>query len=189
TCASGAFNAAARGIGYPDMLYALTTGKAWFQVGETIRYDLVGKLNKGVSAKDVFLHIAHKFGEHANQNVEFGGPGIASLSMDARRTLTTMGAELSAEFVTFEADDQLIAYMKARTDRPFQPVAPAPDAKYRARHTIDLNALEPLVALPDAVINNSRAISEVEGVKIDQAFIGSCANGTIEDLADAARVV
>ena len=189
TCASGAFNAAARGLGYPDMVYALTTGKAWFQVGETVRYDLVGRLQPGVSAKDVFLHIADAYGEHANQNVEYGGPGLAGLSMNARRTLATMGAELSAEFVTFEADDHLLAYMRERTERPFTPVAPAADAVYRARRTVDLATLEPLVALPDAVINNSRKVSEVAGEKIDQAFIGSCANGTLDDLAEAARIV
>lgn len=189
TCAGGAFNAAARGIGYPDMIYALTTGKAWFQVGETVRYDLTGSLRPGVSAKDLFLYIADKYGEHANQNVEYGGPAIAALSMNARRTIAAMGAELSAEFVTFEPDDRLIAFMMERSDRPFQPVMPAADAKYRARHTIDLDRLEPLVALPDAVINNSRPISAVAGERIDQAFIGSCANGTLDDLAEAARVV
>lgn len=189
TCASGAFNAAARGVGYPDMIYALTTGKAWFRVGETVRYDLIGKLQDGVSAKDLFLYIAGRFGEHAGQNVEFGGAAIAELSLNARRTIAAMGAELSAEFVTFEADEPLISFVKTRVDRPFDPVAPAQDANYRARHTIELDTLEPLVALPDSVINNSRPISEVEGEKIDQAFIGSCANGTLDDLAEAARVV
>lgn len=189
TCASGAFNAAARGIGYPDMVYVLTTGKTWFQVGTTARYNLTGELQKGVSAKDVFLYIADVFGDHAGQNIEFGGPGIAGLNMNARRTLATMGAELSAEFVTFEADDRLIAYMKERTDKPFNPAAPDADANYSSCQTIDLSRLEPLVALPDTVIRNSRPISQVAGEKIDQAFIGSCANGTLDDFAEAARVV
>lgn len=189
TCASGAFNAAARGVGYPDLIYAVTTGKAWFQVGGTVRYDLVGQLNFGVSAKDLFLYIAGKFGAHAGLNIEYGGPGIAGLSMDARKTIAAMGAELSAEFVTFEADDRLMLYMKDRTEAPFQPVAPDEDAKYLRRHTINLDTLEPLVALPDTVINNSVPISEVAGEKIDQAFIGSCANGALDDIAEAARVV
>lgn len=189
TCAGGAFNAAARGVGYPDMIYALTTGKTWFQLGETVRYDLVGRLRPSVSAKDVFLHIAGRFGDHANRNVEFGGPALAGLSLNARRTLAAMGAELSAEFVTFEADDVLIEAMAERTDRPFMPVAPDSDARYLARHTIDLDSMEPLVALPDAVVNNSRAVRDVAGTRIDQAFIGSCANGTLDDLAEAARVV
>ena len=77
TCAAGAFNCAARGVGGPDMLWAVTTGKAWFRVGETVRYDFTGKLPDGVSAKDIFLTIAGTYGAHVNQNVEYGGPGIA----------------------------------------------------------------------------------------------------------------
>ena len=121
TCSAGAFNCAARGVGGPDMLYAVTTGKAWFRVGETIRYDLTGKLRPGVSAKDIFLIIAGKWGAHVNQNIEYGGPGMASMSLNARRTLTTMGTELSAEFVIFEPDDTLVEYVKARNPKPFTP--------------------------------------------------------------------
>ncbi len=189
TCAAGAFNCAARGVGGPDMLYAVTTGKAWFRVGETIRYDFTGKLPQGVSAKDIFLTIAGTYGAHVNQNVEYGGPGMSSLSMNGRRTLAAMGAELSAEFVIFEPDDALMEYVRERNSQPFEPAPPDPDAVYRERRSIDLGSLEPLVALPDAVVNNSVRISEVAGEKIDQAFIGSCANGTLDDLAVAAKVV
>ena len=189
TCASGAFNCAARGIGYPDMIYALTTGQTWFEVGETVRYDFIGTLKRGVSAKDVFLYLAGEFGDHAGLNIEYGGPGLKHFNMNARRTLATMGAELSAEFVTFECDDLLLDYMKAHTDAPFEPQHPDADATYRERHEINLSDIEPLVALPDSVVRNSRRISEVAGQKIDQAFIGSCANGTLDDFAEAARVV
>ncbi len=103
TCGGGALNCAARGVGLPEMLFAVTTGKSWFRVGETIRYDLTGRLRPGVSAKDVFLHIAGTFGAHVNDNVEFGGPGMAGLSLNARRTLAIMGTELSAEFVDLRA--------------------------------------------------------------------------------------
>ena len=138
TCSAGAFNCAARGVGGPDMLYAVTTGKAWFRVGETIRYDLTGKLRPGVSAKDIFLTIAGKWGAHVNQNIEYGGPGMASMSLNARRTLTTMGTELSAEFVIFEPDDTLVDYVKARNPKPFTPTMPDDDAVYKERRTIDL---------------------------------------------------
>ena len=138
TCSAGAFNCAARGVGGPDMLYAVTTGKAWFRVGETIRYDLTGKLRPGVSAKDIFLTIAGKWGAHVNQNIEYGGPGMAGMSLNARRTLTTMGTELSAEFVIFEPDDTLIDYVKARNPKPFTPTMPDDDAVYKERRTIDL---------------------------------------------------
>ncbi len=190
TCAGGAFNCAARGVGGPDMLYAMTTGKAWFKVGETVRYDFTGKLRPGVSAKDIFLTIAGTHGAHVNQNVEYGGPGMASMSINARRTLATMGTELSADFVIFEPDDALLACMHERNPgATIHPTMPDADAAYAARRTIDLGTLEPLVALPDAVVNNSAKISTLAGQKIDQAFIGSCANGTLDDFAVAARVV
>ncbi len=189
TCSAGALNCVARGLGAPDLLYALTTGKTWFLVGETVRYDLTGRLAAGVSTKDLFLHIAQEYGDHANQNIEFGGPALAHLSIDARRTLTTMGAELSAEFATFDPDEVLIDYIKARNPAPFEPQYPDADAAYARRDTIALDRLEPLVALPDKVVRNAVPVSEVAGEKIDQAFIGSCANGTIDDLAEAARVL
>ena len=189
TCSAGALNCAARGLGAPDLIYALTTGKTWFRVGETVRYDLEGRLGEGVSTKDVFLHIAGTYGDHANQNVEFGGPALPALSIDARRTLTTMGAELSAEFETFEPDEVLIDYVKARNPAQFEPQYPDPDAVYSARHTIDLNKLSPMVALPDRVIRNTVPIEQAAGERIHQAFIGSCANGTLDDLAEAARVL
>jgi 3-isopropylmalate/(R)-2-methylmalate dehydratase large subunit len=189
TCSAGALNCAARGLGAPDLLYALTTGKTWFRVGETVRYDLDGRLAEGVSTKDLFLHIAGAYGDHANQNVEFGGPALAYLSIDARRTLTTMGAELSAEFATFEPDQSLIDYVKARSPVPFEPQYPDPDASYAVRRRIDLSALPPMVALPDAVIRNTVPVERAAGEPIQQAFIGSCANGTLDDLAEAARVL
>src|SRR5204863_3194656 len=166
TCASGAFNCAARGIGAPDLLAAVTTGKAWFRVGETVRYELSGALRPGVYAKDLFLHIAGSWGHHTNQNVEFGGPALTGLGIDARRTVATMGAELSAEFATFEADDRLIAYIRERNPAPFTPVSPDPDADYADRRGIDLGMFEPLVALPDAVIRNSVPVGEVAGEPI-----------------------
>ena len=189
TCAAGAFNCAARGVGGPDMLWAVTTGKAWFRVGETVRYDFTGKLPDGVSAKDIFLTIAGTYGAHVNQNVEYGGPGMSTLSLNGRRTLAAMGAELSAEFVIFEPDDALLDYVRQRNQQSFEPTPPDADAIYHDRRAIALGCLEPLVALPDAVVNNSVRISEVAGEKIDQAFIGSCANGTLDDLAVAAKVV
>jgi 3-isopropylmalate/(R)-2-methylmalate dehydratase large subunit len=189
TCSGGAFNCAARGIGFPDMIYVLTTGKTWFRVGETVRYDFVGKLPMNVYAKDIFLHIAGTYGDHANQNIEYGGPGLASLTVDARRTLAAMGAELSAEFVTFEADLRLLDHMRARGVQDFRAQHPDDDAVYVARRTIDLSSLAALVAKPDAVIRNSFAVGAVAGTPIQQAFIGSCANGTLDDLASAAEVV
>jgi 3-isopropylmalate/(R)-2-methylmalate dehydratase large subunit len=142
-----------------------------------------------VTAKDVFLHIAGTYGEHATQNVEFGGPALPGLSISARKTLATMGAELSCEFATFEADAVLADYLRARGKNDIEPVHPDRDANYFDVRKIDLSGLEPLVALPDSVLRNSRAVGEVAGTRVDQAFIGSCANGTLDDLTLAARVL
>lgn len=189
TCGAGAFNCAARGVGLPDMLYAITKGKTWFRVGETIRYDLKGHLAPGITAKDVFLHIAGEYGAHVTQNLEFGGSGMSSLSVNGRRTLAIMGAELSAEFVIFEPDELLIDYIRERNPIAFSPMWPDTDALYKERRVIDLTHMKSLVALPDGVVNNCVTVSEVAGEPIHQAFIGSCANGTLDDLSIAATVL
>ncbi len=189
TCSAGAFNCIARGVGGPDVMYSAAKGETWFRVGSTVRYELTGALRDGVTTKDVFLHIAGTYGDHATQNVEFGGPGIANLSMSARKTLSTMGAELSCEFATFEADKVLADYLSACGKTDIEPVHPDRDAKYFDERTIDLSKLDPLVALPDSVLKNSRSVGEVAGTRVDQAFIGSCANGTLDDLTLAARVL
>jgi 3-isopropylmalate/(R)-2-methylmalate dehydratase large subunit len=189
TGSGGVFNCAARGTGGPDIIYALAKGKTWFRVAETVRYDLTGKLQRGVSSKDLFLHIASRYGDHSNQNVEFGGPALADLSIDARRTLATMGTELNADFTIFEPDQIMIDYVRTRTQADFEPQYPDNDAAYVDRRTIDLNNIEPLIALPGKVIRNAVGVSEVKGERIQQAFIGSCANGNFDDLDIAAKIV
>jgi len=189
TCSAGVFNCLARGVGGPDVMYAATKGETWFRCGETIRYELTGKLSTAVTAKDAFLQIAGAHGAHATQNVEYGGAGLAGLSINARKTLTTMSAELSAEFATFEPDSVMLDWVRARNPVPFEPVYPDADASYFAVRKVDLGSLEPLVALPDSVVNNSQPVTATAGIRIDQAYIGSCANGTLDDLEIAARVV
>jgi len=189
TCSAGVFNCAARGTGAPDMFYAVTKGETWFRVGETIRYDFQGTLRPPVSMKDVFLHIADTYGSHANLNVEFGGTALPELSINARRTMTTMCAELSAEFATFEPDQVMLDYVRERNSTSFEEQYPDEDATYLDRRTINLDEIEPLVALPDTVLKNSQKIGEVIGTEINQAFIGSCANGTLDDFAAAAAVL
>jgi len=189
TCSAGVFNCLARGVGGPDVMYAATKGSTWFRCGETVRYEMTGKLSPAVTAKDAFLQIAGMHGEHATQNVEYGGPGLAGLSINARKTLTTMSAELSAEFATFEPDDVMLDWVRARNSAPFEPVYPDADATYLAVRKVDLGSLEPLVAMPDTVVNNSHPVKAAAGTRIDQAYIGSCANGTLDDLELAARIV
>src|SRR5262245_60252517 len=189
TGSAGAFNCLARGVGVPDVVYAATQGETWFIVGETIRYELEGRLPRAVTAKDAFLQIAGRFGDHTNLNVEYGGPALAHLSINARKTLTTMSTELSADFAIFDPDDVMRDWIRARTTAEFECFHADADATYSEVRRVDLGGLEPLVAFPDSVIGNSRPVAAAAGTRIDQAFIGSCANGTLEDLALAAEVV
>jgi 3-isopropylmalate/(R)-2-methylmalate dehydratase large subunit len=189
TGSAGVFNCLARGVGVPDVVYAATMGETWFIMGETIRYELDGRLAKGVTVKDAFLQIAGRHGDHTNMNVEYGGPALANLSISARKTLTTMSTELSADFAIFDPDDFMTDWLRARTDAEFECIYPDAEASYKEVRRIDLNVLQPLVAFPDSVIENSHPVAAAAGTPIDQAFVGSCANGTFEDLALAAEVV
>lgn len=189
TCSAGVFNCVARGVGQPDIVYAAIKNETWFRVGETVRYEFEGRLPRAVTTKDAFLQIAGQHGDHATQNVEYGGAGMQYLSINARKTLTTMSAELSAEFATFEPDEAMIEWVRARNPAPFEPVYPDRDAKYLAVRSVDLSALEPLVAFPDSVVGNSHTVAAAAGTAVDQAFIGSCANGTLDDLQLAAQVL
>lgn len=190
TCSAGAFNCAARGIGHPEMSYVCATGQTWFPVCETIRYELTGELAPLLNGKDIILQIANDYGEHAMHNVEFVGDGVTNMSMNARRTLATMCAEISAEFAVFEADELCQAHVRERNPTvQFEPQIADPDAEFAAKRTVDLGAIEPLVAYPDTVVENARPVSEADQSHIDQAFIGSCANGTLDDFEIAARVV
>ena len=189
TCSGGVFNCIARGVGEPDVVYSAIKGETWFRVGETVRYELAGKLSPAVTTKDAFLQIAGQHGDHATQNIEWGGSGVAGLSIAARKTLTTMSAELSAEFSTFEPDPTMLDWVRSRNPAPFEPVYRDDDAKYAAVRKVDLAQLEPLVAFPDSVIENSRPVAAAAGTRIDQAFIGSCANGTLDDLELTARIL
>jgi 3-isopropylmalate/(R)-2-methylmalate dehydratase large subunit len=189
TCASGAVNCAARGLGRLEMLQVLCTGKTWYRVCPTIRYELVGELPPGAYGKDVFLTIAGRYGEHSNKNVEFGGPGLATLGLDDRSTIATMFAEVSAEFTTFPADQLVLDFLSGRCREPFEPVTSDADASYADVRQVDLATVVPYIAKPDYVPHNTLPVTELEEIRIDQAFVGSCANGKLEDIRIAAQVV
>ena len=189
TCASGALNCAARGLGRIEMLQILCTGQTWYKVCPTVRYVLKGRKQPGVYGKDIFLSIAGKYGDAANENQEFGGPGLAMLPFDDRATISTMAAEVSAEFSTFPADQVTQDYLKGKSRQPWNPVDPDPDARYLDVREIDLDSLEPWVSRPDFVPHNTCPVGELSGVPVQQAFIGSCANGKLEDLRTAAEIV
>nr|WP_228561817.1 aconitase/3-isopropylmalate dehydratase large subunit family protein [Catenulispora rubra] len=189
TCAGGAYNTAARGLGPAEVYSILCTGRTWFQVSPTIRYEFVGELPPGVSGKDVFLHIANEYGDATNLNLEYGGPGLASIPLHDRRTIATQGAEISADFSTFAFDDVLAAHFEALGIAGFEAAEADPDAAYADVREIDLSGLVPYVARPGTVSCNGLPVTDIEPRRIDQAFIGSCANGQLDDLRIAAEVL
>ena len=189
TCAAGAYNTAARGLGPAEVYSIMCTGTTWFPVAPTVRYELFGAKPNTVSGKDIFLHIANEFGDAANLNLEFGGPGLAGIPMHDRRTIATQGAEVSADFSTFEPDAVLTSFLDERGVTGYTVVAPDPDATYHDVRYVDLTNLEPYVARPGTVSRNGLPVSQLDTQKIDQAFIGSCANGQLEDLEIAAEVL
>jgi 3-isopropylmalate/(R)-2-methylmalate dehydratase large subunit len=189
TCSSGAMNCLARGMGPSEMLYILCKGRTWYIVGPTTKVVLEGELPERVYPRDVIHFIPGQYGDFAGQNLEWHGDGLPSISMDGRLTMATISAELSAEFSLFPYDDVLAGYLDGRAKWPFEPVHPDDDADYEQTITIDLSSLEPQVVLPGKVAWNSKNVREVVGQKVDQAFIGSCANGRLSDFAIAAEIV
>ncbi|MFE3000791.1 aconitase/3-isopropylmalate dehydratase large subunit family protein [Nocardia sp. NPDC059246] len=189
TCAGGAYNTAARGLGPAEVYSILCTGATWFELAPTVRYELTGALPPEVGGKDVFLYLADTYGDATNQNLEFGGPGLPTVPLNDRRTIATQAAEISADFATFGVDDLLREFLAARGATDFVAADADSDAEYADIRTIDLSGLEPYVARPGTVSRNGVPVSQVEPRRIDQAFIGSCANGQLEDLRIAAQIL
>ena len=191
TCAAGALGCAGRGVGMLEVMSILCTGRTWYRVGETVRASLSGRLPDAVAGKDVFLSLAGDLGAIPGRNIEFAGDGIAALPIPTRQAIATMCAEISAEFALFPCDARALDYVRARvpSGEPVESVGPDPEAAYAKEWTVDLATVVPLVALPHRVARNVRPVSEVEGVPITRAVVGSCANGTIEDLEEVARVL
>jgi 3-isopropylmalate/(R)-2-methylmalate dehydratase large subunit len=190
TTTYGAFGAASAGIGTTEMNYVLATGELWMLVPKTIRFDLTGKAGPGLMSKDIVLHIAGFFGTEVAQyrSIEFSGPVAGRMSLSSRMTLSNMGVELGAKFAFFEADDKTINYLKNRVSEEVKPFGPDEDASYDAVHKVDISALEPTVSLPHNP-GNTKPISEIKDIKVDQAFLGSCTNGRLEDLEVASRIL
>ncbi len=191
TCSSGAMNCLARGMGGPEMLYILCKGQTWYLVGPTTKVVLEGSLPERVYPRDIIHFIPGTYGDFAGRNLEWYGDGLSTIGMDGRLTMATISAELSAEFSLFPFDDVLASYLEGRARWPFEPAFPDDDAGYEQTITVDLSALEPQVVLPDRVAWNTRGVGEVaaDRIKVDQAFIGSCANGRISDFAIAAEIL
>jgi 3-isopropylmalate/(R)-2-methylmalate dehydratase large subunit len=178
-------------MGPTEVLQAMCTGKTWMIVPETLRVDLVGELGRYVSGKDVFLHLAGTSGSLADgRAVEFGGNGLSTLSIGDRRVLATQGVELMADFALFPNDEVTRAALAAtpRGDSAAG-VWSDDDASFADRVALDLSDVEPHVGLPGRVVDHTAPIGSVGNVAVDQCFIGSCANGKLEDLTVAAEIV
>jgi 3-isopropylmalate/(R)-2-methylmalate dehydratase large subunit len=186
----GALNAAGAGIGGVEAAYAMTFGELWFQVPETIKIVLKGKLPNYPIAKEIILALAGRYGDDfaQYQAIEYTGPVVSELSLDSRMCLAGHGVEVGAKFAFFDADEKALDYVRARTELPFEPVVADKDAEYIQEIEIDVGEVGFVVARPHR-FDNVVPVEEAAGVKIDQALIGSCCNGRFEDIELVARVL
>lgn len=191
TCTYGALGAFSTGVGSTDMAAAMVTGKAWFKVPSAIRINLIGKPSKWVSGKDVILHLIGKIGVDGAlyKSLEFTGEGVKNLFMDDRFTIANMAIEAGAKNGIFPVDEKTEQYMEEHSKRLYKRYEPDEDAVYDEEYTIDLSELRPTVAFPH-LPSNTKTIDEIQDdVIVDQAVIGSCTNGRIDDLRCAAQIL
>jgi homoaconitate hydratase family protein len=186
----GAVGAAGNGIGLTEMTYVLATGELWLRVPPTIRFELEGELGPTIMSKDVILHLAGEFGTEvaSYRSIEFAGPLARAMTVASRMTMANMGVELGAKFAFFEADATTRDYLRERIDGEVPLFGPDPGADYEAVHRVRLSGLEPQIACPHNP-GNVKPVTEVRGLRVHQAFLGSCTNARLEDLAVAARIL
>ena len=190
TCSYGAIGAFGTGVGCTDFLYGMVTGTSWVLVPETVKFNLIGKLPDGVYARDLILEIIGTVGANGcnYQVMEFTGEGAKTLSISDRIALCNMAVEAGAKTGIFEPDEKAIAYLEEHGRKPKAVYHSDPDAVYAREYTFDLSKIRPVVAKPGFVDNLCPA-EEVRGIKIDEAFLGSCNNGRIEDLRVGASIL
>ena len=190
TCTYGALGAFSTGVGSTDAGVGMAVGKAWFKVPETVLIKVDGALAAGVTGKDVILHIIGMIGVDGAlyKAIEFVGGAIEGLSMDERLTICNMAVEAGAKAGLIPVDDVARAYLDGRVERPYTVHASDPDAEYSQVIEIDAADIVPTVAFPH-LPSNTRPVSEARDARIDQAVIGSCTNGRLEDMRQAAAVL
>ncbi len=190
TCTYGAFGAFATGIGSTEAAAVFATGKIWLKVPETIKIVVSGKFKKFTTPKDLILSIIGRIGADGAtyKAVEFTGQTIDSMSMSGRMTLCNMSVEMGAKNGIVAPDKFTEKYLKRRTSKPYECLSSDGDAKYEKILEFDVSSLTPSVACPSSV-DNIKPASELGTVPVDQAFIGSCTNGRIEDLRLAAEIL
>jgi len=190
TVTYGALGAFSTGIGSTEMTSVFITGKLWFKVPKVIRIDVKGVFDKFVGAKDLFLQIAKEIGFSGAtyMGLEFGGPTVKDLSVSSRMTLCNMAIEVGAKAGIVEPDEKTIEYVKSKTPDLFTPIKSDTDAEYSRVINIDVTNMPPQIACPDAV-DNVKPVSELGDIELDQIYLGSCTNGRIEDLQQAANII
>ncbi|MHA1755012.1 MAG: 3-isopropylmalate dehydratase large subunit [Candidatus Odinarchaeia archaeon] len=190
TCTHGAVGAFATGIGTTEMAAVFATGKCWFRVPETIKFNIEGKLKPFVYAKDLILKIIGEIGVDGAlyMAMEFAGDTVERLSMDERFVLCNMAIEAGAKNGIINPDEKTISYVKERSKFPFTVIKSDPDAEYREIINIEADKVEPLVAEP-FLPSNIKTAREAQNIKIDQAVIGSCTGGRFSDLLIAAKIL
>lgn len=191
TCTSGALGAFATGMGSTDVAIGMAMGRTWFKVPETFRVEVKGDFAPGVGSKDLILYLIGRLGADGAtyKALEFGGPAIEKMSMEARFVLSNMAVEAGAKVGLIASDGKTKEYLRTRGRvKDWRALAPDKDAPYERVIEIDARKLVPQVARPHTV-DNTRDIDQVLGIKVDQVFIGTCTNGRLEDLALAARIL
>ncbi len=190
TCTYGALGAFSTGVGSTDAGVGMAVGKAWFKVPETILFKIDGELAPGVTGKDVILHIIGMIGVDGAlyKAMEFTGSAIANLPMDERLSISNMAIEAGGKAGLIPVDDVTRAYLEGRTERPYTAYYSDPDAEFAQVYEIDAADIVPTVAFPH-LPSNTRPVTEARDVKIDQAVIGSCTNGRLDDMRQAAAVL
>ncbi len=190
TCTYGALGALSTGVGSTDMAAAMALGEAWFKVPSTLKFIFNGKLRPWVSGKDLILYLIGKIGVDGAlyRSMEFWGEIVSSLSMDSRLAMCNMAIEAGAKCGIIEPDQITLDYVTPRAKRSFTPVYVDKDAEYEKVYTFNGDEIEPQVAFPH-LPENTRGISEVGEVRLDQVVIGSCTNGRMEDLRIAAEIL
>jgi 3-isopropylmalate/(R)-2-methylmalate dehydratase large subunit len=190
TCTYGALGAFATGLGSTDIAAAMITGEVWFKVPASMKLTYEGQRRKWVTGKDLILHTIGDVGVDGARYkaMEFVGKAIEALSMSDRMTMANMAIEAGAKSGIMAPDEVTLDYVKGRSKRSFHPYRSDPDAAYHQERVYDVSEIEPQVAFPH-LPENTRPVSEVGTIPIDQAVIGSCTNGRIEDLRLAAQVL
>lgn len=190
TCTYGALGAFATGVGSTDAAIGYATGRAWFKVPESILFNVEGELQPGVTGKDIILHIIGMIGVDGAlyQAMEFRGSAIESLSMDERLSISNMAIEAGGKAGLIAVDDVTRAYMDGRTERPYKEYHSDPEAVYAKVYNINAADIVPTVAFPH-LPSNTRPAAEARDITIDQSVIGSCTNGRIDDMRQAAAVL